>query len=164
MSRIISMSILIFLFSAITLQAQYSQAKDTSNKREIWKLTVPMRNGFVYKKPLSNNILCISDGISIYSHQKKDSVISLLSGEVETKVEFDGVTAIIIRTGDYLLLYSGVVEDCLLNKGDTVAKNQFLFNVIREREDLPSLTVLIADKTKCFYPEECIRFIESHTR
>lgn len=152
---------LLFIFSYISLQAQYDQAYDSTGKKKTLHLNIPVRNGFVYTEPY-HGFACLGAGLTVYTHRDKDSVVSLVPGRVVLKQPMDeSRLAVIIKSAKHQILYVGIAEDCHLNIGDSVNSNQFLFNLVKRNNAISELTLIIDDNGKAdLYSHESVEFIE----
>lgn len=83
--------------------------------------------------PQLKNITIKNDGIDIQTN-KGASVRSLFNGEVSGTVNLPGGSAIIIRHGEYLSVYSNV-EDVFVKKGDKVTTKQRIGTVRTSPDD-----------------------------
>ncbi len=82
--------------------------------------------------PLLKNVTIKNDGVDIQS-AKGSSVRSVFNGEVTGTVNLPGGSAIIIRHGEFLSVYSNV-EDVYVKKGDKVSTKQSIGTIRTDTE------------------------------
>ena len=121
---------------SLTPEAQKLSATFASNKGSLpW----PVEQGRItdyfgeHAHPQLKNITVKNDGIDIQT-TKGGSVRSVFNGEVSGTVNLPGGSAIIIRHGEYLSVYSNV-EDVFVKKGDKVTTKQKIGTVRTSSDD-----------------------------